>query len=82
MSEFPGIRVGQVWSDNDKRAVGRRIEVLAIDPESIVGERRALVKVVRDRDGIITPTLGQTRRVLLRRFVPTRQTGYSLVKDA
>jgi uncharacterized membrane protein len=75
------VRVGQVWSDNDHRAQGRTIKVVAIDPEHIVGNRYATVEVVTDRSDIVNPTVGQTRRVLLRRFIPTRQSGYTLVKD-
>lgn len=73
------VKPGQVWRDNDPRAVGqyeRHIEVLE------VGEDSASVRGISTEEfpsGSRVP-LGRNRVILLRRFKPTRS-GYVLVRD-
>lgn len=64
-----GVRVGQLWADNDRR-------------ESHVNRRQRLrvVKVVDDYARLRDEETGHEGQVLLRRMRPT-STGYRLVED-
>jgi hypothetical protein len=61
------VRPGQVWADNDWRAHGRTVLVLAVD------ETHATVQSPSGR--------GRKTRIRLDRFRPT-STGYRLVSEA
>ncbi|MEJ0017482.1 MAG: hypothetical protein WDN25_13145 [Acetobacteraceae bacterium] len=76
---------GQIWADNDKRAAGRRVQVLSVEGDY------ANCVVVADRDDPVrlsgryncprppdwTP-VGHNTRILLSRFQPTSN-GYRYV---
>lgn len=68
-----GVRVGQVWADNDKRAEGRTVRVDEVDA------RYAYCTVLM----AATPggRTGQRTRIALERMRPT-STGYRLLADA
>ncbi len=78
MAETPDVRPHQVWADNDPRAKGRTVEVLA------VANGLALCKVITDVDpNLYQPKksrVGRTTRISVRRFRPN-STGYRLVQD-
>ncbi|HEY3701020.1 MAG TPA: hypothetical protein VGL32_02075 [Acidimicrobiales bacterium] len=79
------VRVGQVWADNDKRANGRLVEVLAILVDD--GVQYALVRQTQARkvgEGGLSEQNrpGRKTRIRVDRFQPQRQTGYTLVQDA
>ena len=64
------VKVGQVWSDNDKRCKGRTVTVLRLHlPLNEGGDAWAEVKSNR----------GKISRINLRRF-RTNSTGYVLVR--
>lgn len=66
------VRPGQIWADNDKRVAGRTLRVDDIDNE------HAVCTVLTGPAGSDDPSVGQQRRILLRRFKPT-STGYRLL---
>lgn len=75
------VRVGQIWSDNDKRAHGRQIRVVEVH------KRHAVVELVNQRGrpahGHEDKQLAEPGRrttIRLDRFKPT-STGYRLVQD-
>lgn len=71
-----GVRVGQIWQDNDKRGYGRRVRVVEVD------ETHALVELHVPRGaGHMHAKPGRRTRIRLDRFRPT-STGYRLVQDA
>lgn len=78
----PEVRVGQVWADNDKRSVGRRVRILELPPPEPCKSARALV-VQCDCAGRAIRTNGRERRtrIAINRFRPT-STGYRLEVDA
>jgi hypothetical protein len=70
-----GVKVGQIWADNDKRAVGRYLRIVEVD--MVAGKARAV-----NCNSVGGATWGGRKPgpLLLRRFAPTH-TGYRLVKD-
>ena len=86
---FRDVRPGQVWADNDCRAVGRKVRVEKIDGEyakcTVVADRDKPHVTVRgrynhDRQADWSP-VGLVTRIPLRRFRPT-STAYRLIEDA
>ena len=72
MKDVPVVKVGQVWADNDKRALkNRRLRVVEC------GRRWAMCEVFYEHS-LMPPD--RTVRVLIRRFRPT-STGYRLVSE-
>jgi hypothetical protein len=74
------VRVGQIWADNDPRAEGRSVHVVAVDAT------HATVALVdqRGRPARNTPVQraepGRQTRIRLDRFRPTSN-GYRLLED-
>lgn len=68
------VKIGQEWADNDRRAKGRRILVMAIEGD------RALVEVDRVARGQNKKGVGKRSHIKLSRFRPG-STGYTLVND-
>ena len=66
-----GVRVGQVWEDNDYRSRGRKLMVMRVEVDPAGREPYAEV----------TDTAGRRRYIKLRRFRPN-STGYMLVADS
>lgn len=80
MRELPDVRPGQVWADNDKRSVGRRVKVLEVLDRG--GDPHAIVEVISPaRGSLMDPKKPRRTRIAVRRFVPN-STGYRLLKDA
>jgi hypothetical protein len=82
MSEIPEVRVGQVWADNDKRAVGRRVLVIGVDATHATVElcsQRGRPARGHEHAQVAEP--GRRTRIRIDRFRPT-STGYRLVLDA
>lgn len=50
------VRIGQVWEDNDKRAAGRRVEIVRIDGEFAFARNLGTKKVTRIRLNRFRPT--------------------------
>lgn len=73
MTTRPEVKEGQVWSDNDKRLVGRKIQVV------YVGSTGADIKVLASPAS--PNTVGRIYSIRLDRFIETRQTGYTLLED-
>ncbi|WP_432034648.1 hypothetical protein [Streptomyces antibioticus] len=69
----PGVRVGQVWADNDKRSEGRTVRIDEIDA------RYAYCTVLTT--AMPSSRTGQRTRIGLERMRPT-STGYRLLEDA
>ena len=70
------VHVGQIWQDNDKRSVGRKVRIVE------VGDTHADAELVTARDGGHREAKpGRRSRIRLDRFRPTA-TGYRLVRDA
>ncbi len=74
------VRPGQVWQDNDSRAVGqylRCVQVLAVDEATVT------VTAIRTKEfpSGARVGVGKTRKIRLSRMKPT-STGYRLVKDS
>lgn len=67
-----GVRVGQVWADNDKRALGRTVRVDSVDA------RWAYCTVLTPAAG--ATRTGQKTRIDRDRMKPT-STGYQLVSE-
>lgn len=73
------VKPGQVWADNDKRQVGRTVQVESL--EHTDGKSYANVKVLTDRDtGLSVTAVGRSFRVRLDRFYPN-STGFRLMED-
>lgn len=70
------VKVGQVWSDNDKRSKGRRVKILEVHTEMADGRPFA------NPYAIVQHPLGWGRKTTIRldRFRPN-STGYTLVDD-
>lgn len=77
----PEVKVGQVWADNDKRAEGRKVRVVAVDTTHATVELIDLRgrAALRKPDERAEP--GRQTRIRLDRFKPT-STGYRLDTDA
>ncbi len=82
---------GQVWADNDPRAVGRTLRVDAIDGDKAIctvltntAETQAFLDRPDTKPAYMASAYGDRRgkqtRVSLKRFVPT-STGYRLLED-
>jgi hypothetical protein len=84
---LPRVRVGQIWADNDRRANGRLVKVVALISD-IVGEELVDYALVEQslarRVGTNGPSEqnrpGRRTRIRISRFVPS-STGYRLVSD-
>lgn len=76
MSGVPGVRVGQVWADNDPRAAGRTVRVDAVDCR--FAECTVLTAI-----GGQPPRVSRKTRIDLARMKPLRtlRTGYRLVSE-
>jgi hypothetical protein len=80
------VEPGQIWADNDKRSVGRKVRVDGIDGEyarcTVVADRDD-ARLTRARHSAQRPAgwspVGHTTWILLRRFKPT-SAGYSLIQ--
>lgn len=70
-----GVKVGQVWADNDVRTPGRYLKIKEVVPADGV----AIVARVNSGGGALWGKYSP-RPIKLRRFRPTH-TGYRLVKD-
>lgn len=85
------VRVGQVWADNDTRAKGRTLRVLAVEHDARMGKDVALCRVLTNSDDTqqdldrgrpwATDRRGRTTRIAVERMRPT-STGYRLVSEA
>jgi hypothetical protein len=81
------VQPGQTWADNDKRSIGRKVRVDSIDGEyancTVVADRDDTRQTRGGRYNVMRPhgwsPVGQTTRILLRRFKPT-STGYRLIE--
>lgn len=69
-----GVRVGQVWADNDKRARGRTVRVDSVDA------RWAYCTVLTPANGPRPGRVGRQTRIDRDRMKPT-STGYQLVSE-
>jgi hypothetical protein len=83
---LPEVRVGQVWADNDHRANGRQVTVLAIISEFVGEELVDFALVAQNKARQVRKPGEQNRpgrrtRIRLDRFRPSRKTGYTLVSD-
>jgi hypothetical protein len=79
-----GVKVGQVWADNDWRNEGRTLRVESVDETHatctvLTNSTAAQERLDRGQSWDID-TRGKSRRILLRRFRPT-STGYRLVSE-
>jgi hypothetical protein len=84
MAEQPGVRVGQVWKDNDKRSGERLLKVYALDEQTVwTRDNRAVsVPIARCRR-LVGPNrepVGRWLEIRVDRFRPT-STGYRLVEE-
>lgn len=72
-----GVKVGQVWRDNDKRATDRTFRIRKLLPGGSTPDRPGFAVVV-----MLTPkqVRGREREIRLDRFRPN-STGYRLVQD-
>lgn len=70
-------KVGQVWADNDPRATGRTLKIIAIDGE------RVQFEVITNRDNASPheqDRRGRKTWVKAARLIPT-MTGYRFIKE-
>jgi len=80
-ADAPDVRPGQVWADNDLRAVGRTLRVERVE------DGKAICVILTNRDATDPDSpwqqdaRGRTTRISLSRFRPT-STGYRLVRDS
>jgi hypothetical protein len=72
MSDAPAPAIGQIWQDNDPRAYGRKLRIVAID------ETHAVVELHQPRLPVSSAKPGRRTRIRLDRFRPT-STGYRYV---
>lgn len=80
MKELPDVRPGQVWADNDKRSVGRKVKVLEVEDRG--GGPYAVVEVISPaRGSLVLDPKPRVTRIAVRRFVPN-STGYRLLEEA
>lgn len=80
MRAQPIVKVGQIWADNDPRAHGRQVRVVAIDGTHATVELVATRRSPRSTAQQTTAQPGRRSRISLGRFRPT-STDYRLATD-